>query len=115
MTRLSIEDVLFDGWDGVDNNIPLEWVIDALAAAAEDGPIMDAERGIAVIAYDPDELHQVELTDDGWTVLHPMRERLDGSLFDCEADWSAGDIGVRGRYWLDIRGRLGDLIDGGES
>lgn len=90
-------------------------ILGLMASAVMDGPLMDCDRGIVVASYDPDELHQVELDDNGWTILHPLRERLDGSLFDCEVDWSSGDIGVRGRYWLDIRGRLGDLVDRGES
>jgi len=48
-----------------------------------------------------EEHHQIEFRNDGWTVSHPMRERLNGTLFDCEMRWDMGDIGYRGRFELD--------------
>lgn len=53
--------------------------------------------------------HLIEFRNDGWTVQHPVAERIDGSLFDCHyANWDAGDIGYRGRYVLtmDEEGQL---------
>lgn len=53
--------------------------------------------------------HEIEFRNDGWTVQHPISERLDGSLFDCDfANWDAGDIGYRGRYtlYMDEDGQL---------
>lgn len=92
-----------------------ERLLAELVAACEPNPFVDAEQGIVLCKYDPDELHQVQLDNDGWTILHPLRERLDGSLFDCEFNWSSGDIGYRGRYWLDDNGQLGELVNGGEG
>ena len=53
--------------------------------------------------------HVIEFRDDGWTVQHPIVERITGSLFDCDfAHWDAGDIGYRGRFVLyqDDEGQL---------
>ena len=45
--------------------------------------------------------HLIEFRNDGWTIQHPISERIDGSLFDCQfAIWDGGDIGHRGRYVL---------------
>ena len=45
--------------------------------------------------------HLIEFRNDGWTIQHPIIERIDGSLFDCPfAAWDGGDIGYRGRYVL---------------
>jgi len=55
-----------------------------------------------------DETHQIEFRDDGWTIIHPIKERLDGSLFDCRARWNAAEPGVRGRRELRYSEALGD-------
>lgn len=45
--------------------------------------------------------HLIEFRNDGWTIQHPIAERLDGSMFDCPmANWDGGDIGYRGQYVL---------------
>lgn len=45
--------------------------------------------------------HIIQFTNEGWTIAHPLHERLDlDSLFDCQMRWDYGDIGFRGRYWL---------------
>lgn len=45
--------------------------------------------------------HLIEFRNNGWTVQHPLKECIDGSLFDCPmANWEGGDIGYRGRYVL---------------
>lgn len=45
--------------------------------------------------------HLIEFRNDGWTVQHPIAERIYGVLFDCDfAHWDGGDIGCRGRYVL---------------
>lgn len=104
-----------------------DFYVNALAAAAEDGPLIDRDRGIAVIRLDPDERHQIQFTNDGWTIQHPLHERLDGSLFDCDLRWvpdvdpdSASlhgnkDPGLRGVFWLDDDGTIGARIVGGEQ
>lgn len=52
--------------------------------------------------------HLIEFRNDGWTVQHPISERIDGTLFDCEFNWDGGDIGYRGRYKL-YHDELGNL------
>lgn len=56
--------------------------------------------------------HIVQFTDRGWTVAHPIRERLNGSLFECRVFWDADDPGVRGKFELDTDGNLGGRYDG---
>jgi hypothetical protein len=51
--------------------------------------------------------HVIQFRDDGWTIAHPLPERLDGSLFDCPMIWRDDDPGVRGRFWLGEDGTLG--------
>jgi hypothetical protein len=48
-----------------------------------------------------DDRHIIEFRNDGWTIQHPARERLNDTLFDCDmAAWDGGDLGLRGRYVL---------------
>ena len=47
-----------------------------------------------------DRRHLIELRPDGWTIQHPLHERLEGSLFDCAATWDLDDIGMHGRFVL---------------
>lgn len=48
-----------------------------------------------------EEHHVIDLRDDGWTISHPLRERLNGTLFDCEITKEVFDPGgLRGRYEL---------------
>lgn len=54
-----------------------------------------------------DDRHEIEFRADGWTIAHPIRERLDGSLFDCSARWDANDPGIRGRRELAYSDTLG--------
>lgn len=50
-----------------------------------------------------DDRHIIEFRNDGWTIQHPLSERIDGSLFDCEyARWTGGDPGIRGRWYLTL-------------
>ena len=61
----------------------------------------DDELIAELVKRAPDEGHLIEFRNDGWTVQHPLAERLGGSLFDCPmANWDGGDIGVRGTYVL---------------
>jgi len=69
------------------------------------------ERGLRplVVALPPgddlrilDDRHLIQFTDSGWTIAHPIRERLDlDTLFDCKADWGGDDPGMRGRFVLE--------------
>ncbi len=43
-----------------------------------------------------DDRHLIRFTNDGWTIQHPLRERIDGTLFDCEVRWTWGHEGFMG-------------------
>lgn len=54
-----------------------------------------------------DARHAVEFREDGWTMMHPLSERLNGTLFDCSVDVShIEEPAVLGRYWLQEDGTL---------
>lgn len=55
-----------------------------------------------------EEDHVIQFTDRGWTIAHPVKERLDGSLFECRIFWEEDDPGWRGKYWLLDDGSLGE-------
>jgi hypothetical protein len=51
--------------------------------------------------------HMIEFRDDGWTVAHPLHERLDlETLFDCRLPVVREDGGLRGRFWMDADGTI---------
>lgn len=57
-----------------------------------------------------EEEHLIRFTDRGWTVAHPIRERLEGTLFDCRVCWDDDfDPMVRGIFRLFPDGSLGDM------
>lgn len=41
------------------------------------------QNAVNEILSDPETEHIVTLTDDGWSMKHPLRERLDDELLDC--------------------------------
>lgn len=55
--------------------------------------------------------HVIQFANEGWTISHPLSERLNGSLFDCKVHWDWDDPGVRGRFWL-VYDEDGDLVLG---
>lgn len=60
--------------------------------------------------------HLIEFRNNGWTVQHPIAERINGTLFGCTyAHWDGPDLGYRGRYvlYFDTEGQLsiGDEVD----
>lgn len=57
-----------------------------------------------------EEDHIICFRDSGWTIQHPLKERLDGSLFDCEAFWDYDDPGSRGLFWLKNDGTVGERV-----
>jgi hypothetical protein len=73
---------------------------------------MDAETQAKLESLLAERHHVIQFADSGWTISHPLRERLDGSLFDCPMFWDADDPGVRGRFWLLDDGTLGAQYDG---
>lgn len=47
------------------------------------------------------EEHQIEFTEDGWTIRHPVSEAIFGSLFECDVKWwPMEDPNLRGVYVL---------------
>lgn len=57
--------------------------------------------------------HLIEIRDDGWTIAHPLIERVHlDLLFDCPARWIWPDPGKRGRFWLTEDYKLGTRYDG---
>jgi hypothetical protein len=52
--------------------------------------------------------HLMRVTDDGWMIMHPLRERLDEDLFSCTfapgpADWlPPGDYRHDGNDWVSL-------------
>jgi len=69
---------------------------------------MDAETLARLEELLAEEHHVIQFRDSGWTISHPLRERLDGTLFDCEAFWDHDDPGMRGEFWLLDDGTVGD-------
>ena len=52
--------------------------------------------------------HIIQFREDGWTIRHPIQERIEGDLFNCQynrfdyPDW--GDL--RGFFWIGEDGSL---------
>lgn len=86
------------------------------ADAVLDDLEVDYELVLEALGFDTDPRHIIEFRDDGWTIAHPLEERLNlDTLFGCGVTWSDGDIGYRGRYylWFDEDGEavVGDPVD----
>lgn len=47
-------------------------------------PSCPRPAAVTEILTDPETDHVVEVTEDGWQGLHPLRERLDGELLSCD-------------------------------
>lgn len=48
-----------------------------------------------------EDLHIIQFTKYGWTIAHPLQERLDlKTLFDCTFKWKGSDFGYRGTFYL---------------
>lgn len=56
-----------------------------------------------------EEHHIIQFTNFGWMIAHPLKERLDGSLFDCRLNlkWDS-DLDLRGQFWLLDDGTVGE-------
>lgn len=52
--------------------------------------------------------HVIQFTDVGWTVAHPIRERLNDDIFSCRIFWENDDPGLRGRFYLNEDGTVGE-------
>jgi Family of unknown function (DUF6085) len=72
----------------------------------------------AVEGLTEDRRHIIQFTPDGWTIAHPLAERLEGSLLDCRLRWNdeiptqywLDDDDMKARYWLNDNGTLGERI-----
>lgn len=71
---------------------------------------LSPEDEAMIIALLAEERHIVYFRDEGWTVQHPLRERLDGNLFDCEFTWGHGDPGFRGAFYIGPHGGLQERV-----
>lgn len=70
---------------------------------------MTREEQIAkLIELLDEDWHTIQFNRLGWTVSHPLSERLDGSLFDCNVTWD-GSPHVPGRFKLNANGTIGYL------
>jgi hypothetical protein len=75
------------------------------------------EAAAALAARDAlfaDDRHLIQFRDGGWTIAHPISERLDGSLFDCPARWDDDDPGLRGRYEFKLEAEYDNWVVGDE-
>jgi hypothetical protein len=81
-----------------------------------------AERGLRplVIGLPPEGVvlqleedhHIIQFTDHGWTIAHPIRERIHlDTLFDCPVRWDE-DPGVRGRFVVEWDEEADDWVLG---
>lgn len=57
--------------------------------------------------------HIIQFREDGWTIQHPIRERIKGTLFSCPIhEFSYENFHTfRGYYWLNEDGSLKAVID----
>ncbi len=61
---------------------------------------LTVDLGFRVTEDEHPGVHLIRLTRRGWTIAHPLAERLDGSLFECDAYWDEEDLGMYGTYEL---------------
>ena len=91
---------------------------DAEVASLADGSVIAVagfidpgeEYEIVALPVSNDRRHFIELTDEGWTVQHPVNERFDGSLFNCTVRGPVDDPGTRGRFVLEEDGSFGEEV-----
>lgn len=113
---------LRDQCRGLEPMLPLRWYADErLTRVDEDWIAVEAETFAQILedanAYRAlrvdDDRHQVELRWDGWTLTHPMAERLDGDIFECDFN-SAAMIAphpAEGRFYCTV-GEDGQIVIG---
>ena len=78
-------------------------VIDALAAA-----------GYRIVPIVDDATHLIQFTEAGWTIAHPISERIDlDSLFACPVRWDGDDPGVSGVFELLDAETIGEEVPRG--
>lgn len=80
-----------------------------ITCLARDCP--DARAAHKILA-DPEHTDVVEFTEDGWTVLHPLKERLGGGLLSCRVHELCGQLPgppALGKYRATV-GKGGDLV-----
>ncbi len=64
-----------------------------------------------------EERHIIRMTYGEWTIQHPLRERFDGSLFDCTAavSWTSENLFSEGTFVLNDDGTIGEAIENGKE
>ena len=88
--------------------------IDTLVGWKHRAQRVEAEARQLREAIGGDHRHLIQFAEDGWTIAHPIAERLDlDSLFDCTMRWDDDDPGVRGRFYLNDDRTLGEEITRG--
>ena len=97
-----------DCWHGDEPDSPCQWE-QCWALTTEPSNLIAVATEIVRDGWEPpitaeqlaDDRHVIEFRDDGWTIAHPLSERLNlDSLFDCQHRWNDVDPGVRGRFEL---------------
>lgn len=90
---------------------PYEWQVHKaplLREAAERLLAMSADIASLTAKLDDDPRHIIQFAEDGWTIAHPLVERLNlDTLFDCQMRWADEDPGVQGRFYLNAGGSIG--------
>lgn len=98
----------------VDEGLMITWFANAIETARAAVPsegIREAAEIAQIRSMLDERRHVIQFTDDGWTIAHPLHERLDlDSLFDCDMRWDDDDPGVRGRFWLNDDGTIGAAL-----
>lgn len=60
-----------------------------------------------------EDFHVIQFTNNGWTIAHPLVERLELSLFDCTFNWKGEDPGYRGIFYLHDEETIGGIYGRG--
>jgi hypothetical protein len=83
-----------------------------LSATASEAYLQQELRRLhaAVEGLLEDRRHIIQFEADDWIIAHPLAERLEGSLLDCHLRWDQGDPELRGRYWLNDDGTVGERV-----
>lgn len=98
--------------DALQDEVPLDvgdWIV------REDDMVFTVDRSSFEEKFtvdDPlDHVHLIEFTDSGWTIMHPLEERMGGPdvVFECPMTWSEY-TDLRGRYVLNSDGTPGELV-----
>lgn len=73
--------------------------------------MQDAQRIASLLNLLEEDRHMINFDAHGWTIQHPLKERLDGDLFNCAImsitrAVNVNDNGIRGTFWLNNDGTI---------